>query len=250
MSTEPLLATAAATSAGTAPAAAPPRGAPDAAAMKSRIITHMNADHALSLRLYLMRYAHVPLGGTTGAQMLDIALDHMVLQSGYGRHVVALAPPMKSLLEARERLVAMHASCLADLGLSDVVVDRYVPPARASQVAVTALSLLVFATFPFRDALLDPTTVPGGVWSLAGAAPWLARLGYTLQPYVLSFMVVAHLAETAFLTVPRLKRHWVDVGSWLWWAWVLDCAVEGFGCWTRLDEIVADVEEKRKTRKH
>lgn len=231
---------------------ATPAAAPDTAtaAMKSRIITHMNADHALSLRLYLMRYAHVPLGGTSVAELLDISLDHMILQSGYGRHVVALDPPMKSLMEARERLVAMHNWCLEELGLSDVVVDRYVPPNRAWQVGLSALCVLILATFPFREALLDQGTVPGRVWSAGGTVPWLAQLSYTLQPLVLGVIVVAHLGEAAWMANTRLKRHWVEVGSWVWWLWVLDCAVEGFGCWTRFDEVVAEVEERKNNKKH
>ncbi|KAG9780832.1 hypothetical protein KCU88_g3624, partial [Aureobasidium melanogenum] len=105
------------------------RTPPDPAAIKSRIITHMNADHALSLRLYLTQYSHVPLPATKTAQMQDITLDHIIITLGpsspaSGRYRIPLDPPMKSLLEARERLVAMHNDCLAALDLSDVIVDR------------------------------------------------------------------------------------------------------------------------------
>ncbi|KIW37659.1 uncharacterized protein PV06_10299 [Exophiala oligosperma] len=239
------------------PAAASPRGSSNAAssgiaAMKDRIMTHMNADHALSLRLYLMRYSHVPMGGTTTAEMLDISQDHMILRSGYGRHVVDMVPPMKSLTDARERLVEMHNSCLEELGLSDVVVDRYTPPNRAWQIGLSALCVLIFTTFPFRQSLLDQNTLPGRIWSLGGAAPWLARLSFGLQPLVLTVMVVVHLGEAAWMANTRLKKHWIEVGSWVWWFWVLDCAVEGFGSWTRFDEMVADVEGKKNTnnKKH
>lgn len=225
----------------------PPRGAPDSAVMKARIISHMNSDHALSLRLYLMRYCHVPLPGTSTAQMLDITSEHMIITSSYGRHVVPLEPPMKSLMEARERLVAMHNDCLSELGLSDVVLDRYVPPDRAWQWTLSALCALIFATFPFRESLLPESgSVIARIWSLGGAVPGLARLSYTLQPFVLAVMVVLHVGETAWLANTRLKRYWVEVGTAVWWLWVLDCALEGVGCLSRFDRIVSRLEAEKK----
>ncbi|OAG43279.1 hypothetical protein AYO21_02565 [Fonsecaea monophora] len=101
-----------------------PRGPPDVSAMKARIITHMNADHQLSLRLYLQHYSHVPSPGTASAQMLDITTEHMIISSAYGRHVIQFEPPMKSLMEARERLVTMHELCLEQLDLSAIVVSK------------------------------------------------------------------------------------------------------------------------------
>ncbi|KAK5209103.1 hypothetical protein LTR41_005502 [Exophiala xenobiotica] len=225
----------------------PPRGPPDSAAMKARIITHMNSDHALSLRLYLMRYSHVPLPGTSTAQMLDITSDHVIITSSYGRHVVPVEPPMKSLMESRERLVSMHNDCLAELGLSDVVLDRYVPPDRAWQWALSALCALIFATFPFRESLLPESgSVIAWIWSLGGTLPGLARLGYTLQPFVLGVMLVLHAGEAVWFANTRLKRYWVEVGTAVWWFWVLDCALEGFGCLSRFERVVERLEAEKK----
>ncbi|KAI1610171.1 hypothetical protein EDD36DRAFT_443535 [Exophiala viscosa] len=231
------------------PSGPPPtaqRGPPDPAAMKARVIQHMNADHALSLRLYLAHYAHVPLPGTTTAAMQDITNEHMIITSSYGRHVVSLDPPMKSLIEARERLVAMHNECLAALGLSDVVLKSYTPPDRAWQCALSALCLLIFATFPFREQLRPESgSVIASIWSLGGLVPGLARLSYTLQPYVLGIMVVLHGAEAVWFT-NRLKRYWVEVGTWVWWCWVGDCLLEGVGCLTRFERVVGRLEAEKK----
>ncbi|OAP65027.1 hypothetical protein AYL99_00999 [Fonsecaea erecta] len=224
-----------------------PRGPPDASAMKTRIITHMNEDHQLSLRLYLQHYSHVPSPGTVSAQMLDITTEHMIISSGYGRHVILFEPPMKSLMEARERLVTMHEHCLNQLDLSDIVVDTYVLPDRAWQWALSGLCLLIFATFPFRESLrLESGSWISRVWSLGGAAPWLAKLCYMLAPAVLGVIVVFHCGEAMWFIQRRLRRHWVEWGSVAWTCWVVDCLVEGGGCLSRFDRVVKKMEMEKK----
>jgi hypothetical protein len=216
--------------------------------MKNRILTHMNADHQLSLRLYLQHYSHVPSAGTISARMLDITPEHIIVESSYGRHVIPFEPPMKSLMEARERLVDMHVFCLRELDLSDVVIKGYVPPDRAWQWMLSGLCLLILSTFPFRESLRpESASVIATIWSLGGVAPWLARLSYTLSPLVLGFIVVAHSGEAVWFINRRLKRHWVEMGTVVWWCWVVDCLLEGAGCLTRFDRVVKKVEAEKKT---
>ncbi|ETI20677.1 hypothetical protein G647_07019 [Cladophialophora carrionii CBS 160.54] len=227
-----------------APAA---RGPPDAAAMKNRILTHMNADHQLSLRLYLQHYSHVPSSGTSSAKMLDISTEHMLVESSYGRHVIPFEPPMKSLMEARERLVNMHVLCLEKLDVSDVVVKNYVPPDRVWQWMLSGLCLLILSTFPFRSSLRPESgSVIAKIWSLGGAAPWLARLSHTLSPLVLTTVIVLHAGEAVWFINRRLNRHWVETGTAVWWCWVLDCLLEGGGCLTRFDRVVKRMEAEKK----
>ncbi|KAH0847178.1 putative integral membrane protein [Fonsecaea pedrosoi] len=224
-----------------------PRGPPDVSAMKARIITHMNADHQLSLRLYLQHYSHVPSPGTASAQMLDITTEHMIISSAYGRHVIQFEPPMKSLMEARERLVTMHELCLEQLDLSAIVVSKYVPPDRVWQWALSGLCLLIFTTFPFRESLRSESgSWIYQVWSLGGVAPWLAELSYTLAPAVLGVLVVVHGGEAVWFIQRKLRRHWVEWGSAAWWCWVVDCCIEGFGSFTRFDRIVKTMEMEKK----
>jgi hypothetical protein len=207
----------------------------------------MNSDHALSLRLYLAHYAHVPLPGTKTAQMLDITPEHMIITSAYGRHVVPLEPPMKSLMEARERLVAMHNTCLTELGLSEVVLEHYVGPDRAWQWCLSALCVLIFVTFPFREQLRPESgSVIAWIWSLGGALPGLARLAYSLQPLVLGVMVILHGGEAVWFASSKLPRYWVETGTWVWWCWVLDCLLEGVGCLSRFDRVVGRLEAEKK----
>lgn len=234
------------------PSSPPPsRGPPDPAALKTRILNHMNADHHLSLRMFLQHYNHVPSSGTHSAKILDITPEHMILQSSYGRHVVAFEPPMKSLSEARERFVEMHNLCLRKLDVSDVVIKGYSPPDRLWQYGLSSLVLLIFATFPFRESLRPESgSVISKIWSVGGLAPWLAQLSYTLAPLTLGFIIVAHAAEAVWFANTKLRRHWVETGSVIWWCWIVDCMVEGVGSWSRFDRIVKKMEEKKPGGKH
>jgi len=214
--------------------------------MKSRIITHMNADHQLSLRLYLQRYCHIPSHGTAQASMEDITNEHMILKSSFGRHVVTLEPPMKSLMEARERLVAMHQDCLKELDLSDIVVDQYTLPTNVFQWALAALVVLIATTFPFRESLRPESgSTIYEIWSLGGRLPQLAQLSYTLAPAVLWFIALAHSGETLYLVRTRLRKHWVETFGGLWWLWVGECMLAGFGAIQRVDAIVKAKESAK-----
>jgi len=152
---------------------------------------------------------------------------------------------MKTLLDARTRLVDMHNDSLAQLNLSDVVVDTYHLPDRAWQWALSGLCLLIFSTFPFREQLVLPS-LPSLIWSLGGTLPGLARFAYHLAPVVLGIMVVLHGAEAVWFARTRLTRHWVEVGTAVWCAWVLDCLVEGIGCISRFERLVGRMEADKK----
>lgn len=226
--------------------ATPTRGPPDAAAMKSRIITHMNADHQLSLRLYLQHYSHVPSSGTTKATLEDVTPEHMILNSYYGRHVVPFNPPMKSLTEGRERLVAMHQQCLQALDLSDIVIDTYEAPRTAQTYLVAGLVSLILATFPFRQSLRPESgSLIYQIWSLGGLVPGLASLSYTLAPAVLAVIIVAHVTESAYFARSRLRRHWVETFSRVWWAWLSECLMVGFSTFQNFDALVKRKEDAK-----
>ncbi|KEF54180.1 uncharacterized protein A1O9_09975 [Exophiala aquamarina CBS 119918] len=221
-------------------------GPPDPAAVKSRIITHMNADHQLSLRLYLQRYCHIPSGGTVQASMEDITNEHMILKSSFGRHVVPLDPPMESLMQARERLVAMHQDCLDELDLSDIVVDGYKLPTSVFQWALAGLVILITTSFPFRESLQPESgSVIYKIWSLDGRVPGLAQLSYILAPAVLWFIGLVHCGETLYLARTRLRKHWVETFSGIWWLWVGECMLVGFGAIQRVDAMVKAKESAK-----
>lgn len=102
--------------------------APNSDAMKSRIINHMNEDHQNSLTLYSRHYNKLPLSHAKTSKLVDITLDHMVIESSFGRCLIPIDPPMKSYAEARDRVVAMHQESILD----DDLIDRSLHRVRSS----------------------------------------------------------------------------------------------------------------------
>lgn len=224
---------------------------PQTAAVKTRIISHMNADHSSSLSLYLQYYCCIPASHADSAKLTDVALDHLIIESTFGRNLIPIDPPMKSYAEARERLVEMNRASLEGLGLSDIVVQEWRPPRNVLHVGSFVICLLMFISLP-RRANFTPEA--GGVfyqlWSLGGRVPVLAKLCYNLQPILLPVMLLIHGFEVYTIVTTRLKKHQVRVGSSIWLLWVVDNFIEGFGCFQRFDQIVKEKQELKNSRKH
>jgi len=216
---------------------------PKVAAMKTGIISHMNADHGESLSLYLRYYNRLPRSHADTAKLEDITLEHMVISSSFGTVRVPIKPRMKSLADAREKLVAMHFDALNGLGLSKIVVKEYRLPNRAYQWFNMITCALVFLTFPFRDSLAPASgSWASWIWSLGGTVPQIAQLAYQLQPVLLPIVVVLHSLEATWMARSRLAKHQVKLGSVLWWKWAIDTWVEGFGAMKRFDGIVEEIK--------
>ncbi|ETN41778.1 uncharacterized protein HMPREF1541_03715 [Cyphellophora europaea CBS 101466] len=214
--------------------------------MKARIITHMNADHAFSLQLYARHYNRLPLATARTATLEDITTSHLIMTSSFGRLLVPLDPPLSSLGQARDRLVAMHNDCLAALDVADVQVSRYTPPNRLHQWAFLVGASAVLLTFPFRASLHpDSGSWLAWAWGLGGRLPWLAETAWRVAPLVWPLTLGIHVLEVRHMMVSRLRRYGVEPFSALWWAWVLDNFFEGFGAFARFDEVVAE-ERARK----
>lgn len=224
--------------------------------MKNRVITHMNADHASSLKLFLQHYNSVPARLATNPKLDTIALDQLTITthtasgSSTGRYVIPLNPPLSSWSEARDRMVSMHHASLAALGLSDIAITAYVRP-RGFQLVVFVACAVCFVSFPRRANFAEKS---GGLvysfWSVFGLFPGLARFAYYVQPYIVALLAGVHAFEVLWLGMPRLKRHRVEMWSPLWWKWVSSNFVEGVGATMRMDALVREGEEKKRAGKH
>ena len=106
--------------------------APTSEAMQTRILNHMNTDHQNSLVLYSRYYSKLPLSHAKTSKLDSINLEHMIIESSFGRCLVPFNPPLESYSEARERVVAMHQECLRGLDVDEVVIDRYSLPSGSS----------------------------------------------------------------------------------------------------------------------
>ena len=172
----------------------------------------------------------------------------MLIDSSYGRCLVPFTPPLKSLADSRPRLIAMHNECLAGLGMSDVVLDTWTPPTKPLHLFFFVSCLLIFTCFPRRANFLPDSASGGGgivygIYSVGGLVPGLAGLCYVIQPWFLPMMVGIHGTESVVMARGRLRKYNVRAGSGVWWAWMVDTFVEGFGCFERIDGIVKGKEE-------
>ena len=210
----------------------------------------MNADHAASLRLFARHYSRLPLAHAKTAQLEDINLNHLILSSSFGRTLVPFDPPLKSFGEVRERLVAMHETCIKELDVDGVVLDRFVSPNRWWQIGLFTICSVVFTTLPFRS-LIKPEThsVISKIYSLGGYAPWLANFAYTVAPLTLTIMCMIHGYEAWTMARTRMRRYEVEMFNWVWWCWVGDAFIEGIGAFVRVDETVAAMKEKKEKMK-
>ncbi|KAL2003168.1 hypothetical protein VTN02DRAFT_4781 [Thermoascus thermophilus] len=216
------------------------------AAAKKRIVDHMNTDHQTALEYFLQVYCRVSAGAAKGARMEDISVSDMVIAAQGTRYAVPIDPPMRSLLDARHRIVDMYHHSLRRLGLSDVAVTEYAAP-RGLHAVVFALCLATYVAFARRAHFL-----PGSAFHDAlglARAPSFVRFCYTVQPVLLPLMAGIHVLEAGLLAVKRLRPHRVPFLSRVWCAWMVSVFIEGFGAFQRFDAIVRREEAKREQRK-
>lgn len=158
-------------------------------------------------------------------RITDLSLSEVTIEYSRGRtHTVALDPPMKSYREARERLVDMDKTCRDALGISDIAVRRYVAPYGWTlglfiQVIVT---LVVFSRRSNLETGLAHM-LPEGFRSFC----------WQVQPLVFWGILVIHTIEVAMFARSRLAKHGVNPRSILYWQWLSDAFISGFGAFHR-----------------
>lgn len=229
-----------------------------AQAIKSRILTHMTSDHADSLALFLRHYCKIPSSqvpinpppaGTL--QLTDITLDHIIITHQSGRNLIPLTPPMNSMAESRERLIAMHKDCLAALDLAPFKVDKFVPPNKAWQWIThfaVFMTIFTFAFWPTAAFRPGSRAFPALFWSFGGLADWNATLASYIKNYVLVVVLLIHVGEAAWFSRTRLRKYWVDRFSPLWWAWSGCVFLGGVAGMWRFDEYVAGIEREKNKK--
>ncbi|KPI39069.1 uncharacterized protein AB675_4673 [Cyphellophora attinorum] len=227
----------------------------DITALRIRIITHMNKDHARSLQLYARHYNHLPATEVRiPPKLTEITPNYLILttSSPERRLLIPLEPPLPANLSgARERLVSMHNTCLTALNLSDIVITEYRHPTKWWEWSAGFMVLLILLTFPFRSHIHpDSNSLISKIWSVGGLAPWHAKLAYVLAPLVLPAVWIIHVGEVVGCMLPRLRKYGVEAGSRVWWCWMGDCFLEGGGAWLRVDGMVREAGEKKAQQKH
>ncbi|KAF2157788.1 hypothetical protein K461DRAFT_274018 [Myriangium duriaei CBS 260.36] len=213
------------------------------AAAKARIISHMNADHHDSVVRYLENYHHLSHWTATSGHITDITLSTLTIASSSGSHSIPFDPPMSSFRDARERLVVMDKECVAALGRSDITVREWVVP-RGVFLALFIIVSTTFIAFSLRSNF-----APSGIF-----APFLPsffrRFCHAIQPVVFYGMLAIHASEAVYMARGRLRKHNVNVRSAVYWQWVGDAFIEGFGAFFKFDELVRRKRVEKERQKH
>ncbi|KAG0131091.1 hypothetical protein HOY82DRAFT_350242 [Tuber indicum] len=222
----------------------------DDAALKVRLITHMNKDHKKSLSHYLQHYSKLPPAIADTAQLVDVSLSRITLttrSSPTGTETTTYLPvrpsAMQSMSESRERLVYMANECLTGLGLSPYVVKAYTPPG-AFGIAVVAGVLMGLWTFSAERNLAEGSFVRINL--LQNYHP---LADFLMKTHLIGFfsIIVVHLVECVHLQRTRLRKHQVETFSKVWWLWMVSSSLEGFAVFKRFDK---EVEKVIKATKH
>ncbi len=153
---------------------------------------------------------------------------------------------MSEWSEARTKLADLDAQAVKGLGRSDITIKKYAKP-QGFLAVVFVLCSLTFIGFSRRSNFQ-----PGSLLydTLLRHVDMFANFCFTIQPVLISTMVVLHLGEAVYMARTRLRRHSVPTLSRLWWTWMLSTFVEGKGAFIRIDRIVKEEERKKASAKH
>lgn len=215
----------------------------------------VNKDHTADLEYYLRAFNGLSASVAAKPQLVDMETDKMVIKTAASGdktlHTVAIDPPMANLSESRARLVDMTRDALQRLGLSDVVVDRYLPPAGFDCVVFFGVAFYFFcaatvsfvdrgAGTPIWDAL--DAAIPPALGGVAGYV-WLVKAIFVP-------VLAIHVTESWWMHRTRMERHRVPAFSGVWWLWVGSVFFEGIPAFRRLDRLVAMERAKKEAQKH
>ncbi|KAK9431237.1 hypothetical protein V1505DRAFT_414665 [Lipomyces doorenjongii] len=206
-------------------AEARPAGAPsNPESMKQRIISHMNKDHQVSLKDYLLYYKGIV--PTRNIEMRDVTLECVTIgyEIVHNRGIdqleakIEFNPPMKSLADARDVLVGMAMQASEGLGYATITpLDNtyyiYWNPASINDKEFVLRKYKVY----------DIEIVP----KLIKAAYWSAIVYHAIETLILYIW-------TGMYRVPTLKRI----------VWCVCAFLEGFPAIGRFRTLM---EEKDKT---
>ncbi|KAI3317037.1 hypothetical protein HD806DRAFT_516107 [Xylariaceae sp. AK1471] len=215
---------------------------------KSRIMLHMNKEHGADLKRYLRAFNGLSSSAAADAQLTDVSLDSLTIKSTSGVHTVRISPPMKSLADARVRLVDMAQRAQEKLGLSDIRIDRFAGPRGIGAMSFIGVAFYFVSAAALYLGVLRPGTP---AWTLLDKRFLYGAAGFAWLTKAIVFPVLAiHLTEAAWMAWSRLAKHGIEAGSALWFMWVLETFVEGYPAMARFDGLVREERKRKDSAKH
>lgn len=184
------------------------------------------------------------------ARLTDVTLNDMKFDCGGQQITIPFDPPMKTLREARERLIQLDKDALEILGRSDIPITKYIPPYAAGLHFIHFLNftqcLLTYIVFS-RKANFRPGSLVHD--NLLSFVPGFGEFCLKIQPILLVLMVGIHATETVFMA-RKLKRHGLTPSERIWWLWTGSCFVEGKTSFMRVDSLIEEKMKEREAKKH
>lgn len=180
-------------------------------------------------------------------QMTDLTLDTLTIKSASGVHSVRISPPMKSLGDARVRLVDMAERAQQKLGLSDIRIEQFQGPRGGGLLSFIGVGFYFISGVAVALGVLRPGTA---WWAFLDTYfPYHGAAGFVwLVEKIAVPVIVLHATEAWWMARSRLAKHSVEAGSALWLMWVLETFVEGFPAIRRFDQLVREEKRKRTPR--
>ncbi|KAF8610696.1 hypothetical protein BDV93DRAFT_23675 [Ceratobasidium sp. AG-I] len=221
--------------------------------MKDRIIRHMNEDHHASLADYLQYYAKASAKEAATAELVDINTAGMTITritepNGPPRPVVIpIDPPMESLKQARERLVAMAYESMEGLGRSRWKIKSFPTPSLAGVIyGVISCTIVTILLNP------DSTLRPGANFrrTVLLDSDVVARSLYTYQREIRSIIMGSAVYNASMRVRRRLQRHSYDSGWLVWISWLFAGLIEGPVACVSFDKAIQKAEAEASGKKH
>jgi hypothetical protein len=221
---------------------------PNAAAIKARIIQHMNADHSDSLEDYLKFYNSVN-AAPQSAKLVEFDLDFMEIEyttelGSKETSIVKINPPMSNLSESRVKLVAMAEEATGK--------SLHQPSHPSQGPELATANRRIGWTPPDWRGLISLSAVCFGFWSLYYPYPLsddgplirilptaLVLLTRTFRDQLFALMIGMHLIEGTVIARRCMEQ---KMSTPLLVLWTIDGLVEGIPAIMRINELIAKQE--------
>lgn len=175
--------------------------------------------------------------------MSGVSLNSMTFVCRSKTYHVPLNPPMSSYRDARERAVQMDKEALAGLARSDITVKEFLPPTGLYALEFAIISA-TFLGYSQRWWFAKGSIVEQYLGSR------FSSFGWSVQPYLITFMICIHTAEVVYFMRNKLSRHSVNPRTSLFWKWAATTFIEGMFAMRRFDELVEGKREEKAKQKH
>lgn len=245
-------------------------GPPNLEAIKTRVITHMNKDHSLSLYDYINYYKSDTKGKdiidpdhpSSSIEMTNIENDKITIK--YSTKSIAksspqiaeipIEPPMQSISESRVVLVKMATEAAQSRGYATHRISEYLPIGSTSNgvrdilitigLLITVVPLIRSTFYNTLFAYILPDSI--NPYDFYTAVPILGPIfHFFLEDYPWAAAIICysiHIGEALFIMRPKLIKYRVPEDQRK--SWYIANIIEGYPALQRINKLIKKIEER------